>query len=84
MKLTWGVRWEVGWKKKETTREWGERRSQLHWRLLLVMVVVFAAGRRHHSHGDAVCVGRRIAVICLRESGAGGVSKLHLSGDDAW
>jgi uncharacterized membrane protein len=54
--------------------------------VVLVVLVVFAAGRRHHGHGhgDAVRVSRRIAIICLREYGAGGgVSILHMSGDGA-
>jgi hypothetical protein len=60
--------------------------------VLMLLMLMFgthsfgiAAGRRHHSHGDAVgvsvSVSRRIAVIHLRDCSASGVSKLHRSRD---
>jgi hypothetical protein len=79
---------ECGMKKSNT----GEC-SQLHFRLVLVLVLIMlgtyrfeiAAGRRYHTHGDAVgvcvSVSRRIAAIHLWVSGGSGLSKLHLSSE---
>ena len=72
--LTMDGGWVSRWSKQD--KEGGERnRLEFHRRLL--MVVVFGiyrfgfaeAGRRHHGHGDAVCVSvsRRITVIRLRD-----------------
>lgn len=53
----------------------GRERNRLEFHRRLLMVVMFGiyrfgfaeAGRRHHSHGDAVRVSRCIAVIRLRD-----------------